>query len=85
MVLPLLISELSFFLMFGKWTNGSTLTPTIPTKFKSIVQVIKHTIVYSLVDIRVILVFGEFFLLLNKIVLHKVPFYSECFKNEYYL
>ncbi len=40
--------------MFGTWTNGSTLIPTISTKFKSIVLVIKNTRVNSLVDIRVI-------------------------------
>ncbi len=53
MGLPLLICELSF-LMFGTWVNGSTLIPTISTKFKSNVQVIKNTSVNSLVDIRVI-------------------------------
>ncbi len=95
--------------MFGTWTNGSTLIPTISTKFKSNVLVIKNTRVNSPMDIRVIraiqhklfilayetilctivhfiyilvlvniisktLVFDEFILLLNKIVLHKVLF-----------
>ncbi len=42
------------FLMFGTWTNGSTLILTISTKFNSNVLVIKNTRVNSLVDIRVI-------------------------------
>ncbi len=40
--------------MFDTWTNGSTLIPTISTKFKSYVLVIKNARVNSLVDIRVI-------------------------------
>ncbi len=40
--------------MFGTWTNGFTLIPTISTKFKSNVLVIKNTRVNSLVDISVI-------------------------------
>ncbi len=41
------------FSMFSTSTNGSTLIPTISTKFKSHVLVIKNTRVNSLVDIRV--------------------------------
>ncbi len=40
--------------MFGTWTKGSTLIPTISTKFKSNVLVIKNIKVNSIVDIRVI-------------------------------